>query len=308
MSYRLSFEPAEQQIEIIHAFLEGSYWAAAAAVLILHQGFNWILALQRGLERTLGTILGLVSAAAVLMWLHPGGLALVACVAVLQFTGQMFARPNYALAVFFFTPMALLMATASSTSALQAGELIFARGLDTVIGCAVGLLVLLVTYRTDSTSVRHALSQTIAAAKSVVPFMSRGDVTSVEARIARRRLRSHAFDLILLYDEQAGGTQRARDEADRTWPAIVAAQRLAFRILGACWEIEDAGEAGKASGPRLFSDDDAQAIVGALDSLLAGHAAEIPHSASNFLIPEIVLLNETLPPDGATIPGGKTRS
>ena len=27
MSYRFSFEPAEQQIEIIHAFLEGSYWA-----------------------------------------------------------------------------------------------------------------------------------------------------------------------------------------------------------------------------------------------------------------------------------------
>jgi len=27
MSYRLSFDPAEQQIDIIHAFLEGSYWA-----------------------------------------------------------------------------------------------------------------------------------------------------------------------------------------------------------------------------------------------------------------------------------------
>jgi len=27
MSYRLSFEPAEQQTEIIHAFLEGPYWA-----------------------------------------------------------------------------------------------------------------------------------------------------------------------------------------------------------------------------------------------------------------------------------------
>lgn len=27
MSYRLSFETADQQLDIIHAFLEGSYWA-----------------------------------------------------------------------------------------------------------------------------------------------------------------------------------------------------------------------------------------------------------------------------------------
>jgi hypothetical protein len=60
-------------------------------------------------------------------------------------------------------------------------------------------------------------------------------------------LRSNAFDLILLYEEQAGGTGRAREEADRTWPAIVVAQRLGFRILAACWEIEAAGDAGIAA-------------------------------------------------------------
>jgi len=80
-----------------------------------------------------------------------------------------------------------------------------------------------------------------------LPFLSRGEVTSAEARVARRRLRSNAFDLILLYEEQAGGTGRAREEADRTWPAIVVAQRLGFRILAACWEIEAAGDAGIAA-------------------------------------------------------------
>ena len=76
-------------------------------------------ALQRGLERTVGTILGLI-VAAVLTWLHPGGLALVGSIVVLQFAGQLFARSNYAFAVFFFTPMALLMATASPKFALFA--------------------------------------------------------------------------------------------------------------------------------------------------------------------------------------------
>jgi len=274
--------------------LERSYWAAAAAVLILHQGFNWVRAMQRGMERTFGTILGLI-VAAVLSWLHPHGLALVGCIAVLQFAGQLFVVSNNAFAVFFFTPMALLMATAVGASASDVNQLLVARGLDTMIGCGVGLAVLLATYRTHNTTVRNALSKTLAAAKSVLPFLSRGEVTSAEARVARRRLRSDAFDLILLYEEQAGGTGRAREEADRSWPAIVAAQRLAFRILAACWEIEAAGDAGKTHGHLLLAADGEQAIVQALNSLQAGHATAIPRSASNFLVPEIIALNESLP-------------
>jgi hypothetical protein len=164
-----------------------------------------------------------------------------------------------------------------------------------MIGCGVGLAVLLATYRTDSTTIRNALSKTLAAAKSLLPFLSHGGVTSAEARVARRRLRSDAFDLILLYEEQAAGTGRAREEADRNWPAIVAAQRLAFRILAACWEIESAGDAGKAHGHLLLATDKEQAIVQALSSLQAGHATAIRCSVSNFLVPEIIALNESLP-------------
>jgi uncharacterized membrane protein YccC len=277
------------------AGLERSYWATAAAVLILHQGFNWVRAMQRGIERTSGTMLGLIAAAAV-SWLHPHGLALVGCIAGLQFAGQLFAVSNNAFAVFFFTPMALLMATVASASTSDVSQLLIARGLDTMIGCGVGLAVLLATYRTDTATIRNALSETLGAAKSVLPFLSRGEVTSATARIARRRLRSNAFDLILLYEEQAGGTERTRDEADRTWPAIVATQRLAFRVLATCWEIEAAGEAGKAHSDLLFGSDGEQPILRALNSLQAGRAAPIPRSATDFLVPEIIVLNESLPP------------
>lgn len=37
MSYRLSFDPAEQQIDLIHAFLSGSYWAAGIPRHIVEQ-------------------------------------------------------------------------------------------------------------------------------------------------------------------------------------------------------------------------------------------------------------------------------
>src|SRR5262249_31153958 len=90
------------------------------------------------------------------------------CIAVLQFAGQSFAVSNHALAVLFFTPMALLIAMAGSVCS-DVSQLLVARSLDTIIGCGVGLAVLLATYRTDAATVRNALSETLAAAKPLLP-------------------------------------------------------------------------------------------------------------------------------------------
>jgi uncharacterized membrane protein YccC len=56
--------------------LERACWTMAAAVLMLHQGLDWVRSLQRGVERMSGTMVGLILAGAVL-WVHPQGLWLV---------------------------------------------------------------------------------------------------------------------------------------------------------------------------------------------------------------------------------------
>src|SRR5258705_2887236 len=53
--------------------LERAYWIVAAAVLIVHQGWDWNRSVQRGFERIIGTLLGLALAVAVL-WIAPQGL------------------------------------------------------------------------------------------------------------------------------------------------------------------------------------------------------------------------------------------
>ena len=50
--------------------LERAYWTTAAAVLMLHQGFDWVRTLQRGVERLSGTWIGLILAGTIL-WIHP---------------------------------------------------------------------------------------------------------------------------------------------------------------------------------------------------------------------------------------------
>jgi hypothetical protein len=118
-----------------------------------------------------------------------------------------------------------------------------------MIGCGVGLAVLLATYRTDSATVRNALSETLGAAKSVLPFLARGEVTTAEARISQRTLRSNAFDLIQIYEEQAGGTARAREEADRTW--LQSSPRRDWRsvFLPHAGRLRPLATPGKLAGP-----------------------------------------------------------
>jgi uncharacterized membrane protein YccC len=93
--------------------LERAYWIVAAAVLIVHQGWDWNRSVQRGLERIIGTLLGLALAGAVL-WLAPQGLWLALMLAALQFFICMLVVGNYALAVIFITALAITMAPADT--------------------------------------------------------------------------------------------------------------------------------------------------------------------------------------------------
>lgn len=262
--------------------LDRAYWAIAASVLMLYQGLDVTRALQRGVERTLGTLVGLVVAAGLLS-AHPGGLALAALVMALQFVIELVVARNYALATVFITPIALVLAEAANPS-LDIRTLLIDRGVDTLIGCGVGLVVLYASARRSDRELRGAMDATLAAARDLLPMLAAGAVTSADARHARSRLRNAAVDMTLLYEEQTGNGGRARTEADRLWPAVVAAQRLAFRILAACWELEATGE--KALSPHE---------VDALVSALHGIDAEGPAAASDgFLWSEIATLRAAL--------------
>ena len=125
--------------------IDHAYWAMSAAVLIVHQGFDWIRTLQRGVERLLGTWIGLVLAGALLA-LHPQGLWLVATIALLQFTVELVVVRNYAIAVVFITPLALTMSSGGHPVD-DIDELLLARGIDTLIGCVVALAVYLLIGR-----------------------------------------------------------------------------------------------------------------------------------------------------------------
>jgi hypothetical protein len=116
-----------------------NYWAMVAAVVPL-VGHTTRHRVRRGIQRIIGTVLGLVLlAGVVLLGLQPWQTVLV--MALCQFGAEMFIIRQYLVAQVFVTPLAListLLVVPSSPALLLRDRII-----ETVIGAAVGIAVVL---------------------------------------------------------------------------------------------------------------------------------------------------------------------
>lgn len=110
------------------------YWAMVSAVVPLASR-ELDAGLVRGLQRVIGTFVGLVVAAALLGG-HLHGLGLIAVVVALQALSEMAVGRNYALALVAITPLALLMVHLAVPTPESA--LLRDRGLETLIGVGIG--------------------------------------------------------------------------------------------------------------------------------------------------------------------------
>jgi len=117
------------------------YWAMVSAVVPL-VAVDFRHQVVRGLHRVVGTFAGLVVAAGLLA-LDLGGLAVILVVALLQAVAELLVGRNYALALVAITPLALLMVHLAAP--VPTSELLADRGVETVIGVGVGVLVGYVT-------------------------------------------------------------------------------------------------------------------------------------------------------------------
>jgi len=280
--------------------IERAYWMVAAAVLILHQGWDWSRSLQRTVERVTGTLLGLVLAGAVL-WLEPRGLWLALTLGALQFVIELLVIRNYTLAVLFITAIALTMSSGGHETP-NILVMLWDRGIDTAIGCAIGIGVLLVTApRAVAVQIPQELAAALKAAQEVLNFVATGDAVSPEAKRARRNLQHRAIVLLTAYELGAGARAQDRRYAEELWPAVVSAQRLLYRVLAFCWMLEDAGPDRAIEIARAeFGADGLARVSEALDILAnaatAGRPTTIASEMPEFLKEELDDLSRSLAP------------
>lgn len=210
------------------AQLPHAYWAPAAAVVVL-QATSARLTMTRAGHRVVGTIAGVLLAAAVFA-LEPSPVMVVIVVGLLQFVVEVVIGRLYALGVAFVTPLALLIAE-SGGDRMPLPALFADRLAETVLGCAVGILVALVVLpRAATRRVPVAVELVRARQRVLETALSSGSSGPADSGPVARARRDLVGALTSLAEAMrnakgelrpnAGALVEASEAADAGWLAV----------------------------------------------------------------------------------------
>ncbi|MFN0257497.1 FUSC family protein [Pedobacter ureilyticus] len=124
--------------------LDNPYWVPTSCLAVM-QGVTTHHVITRGMQRVLGTFLGLGLAWLVLL-LQPSVLEICFMIIGLQIIAEFLVVRNYAITVVFVTVLTILLAERGDTLKLQPNHLFAARFFDILIGSAIGAVGGLVLY------------------------------------------------------------------------------------------------------------------------------------------------------------------
>lgn len=203
-------------------------WAVLSAALVLQMGPDRMHGAVRGTHRVVGTLVGVgLYAALHMLDLHIG--VLIVVLTLLNMLIELTVSTNYAFAVMFITPLALLIGGPNTPIAEQVRD----RILETVLGVGIALIVAWVMLpRAHRRTLRDADSVTLRVGREVVTTGAEIPVDDPVMRAGRRDLQWH-----LLEAELAASDTAADDPswAHDHWPAHTRVRDLGYDVLGACW-------------------------------------------------------------------------
>jgi len=157
----------------------------------------------------------------------------------------------------------------------------------------------LIPPRATSLHIPEQLARTLRAVADVTSHLARGEVTTSEAKTARRGVQLASFALTHAYEDSLAASRTQRFAAEQLWPVIAAVERLAYRTLSTCWALEQLGaEAARESAASMFANDGASRVRRAIDEFIAtilkGGAVPPLPSMPHVLEAELVDLHECL--------------
>ncbi len=158
-----------------HAFnLNRSYWVplSCAAVML---GSTVIATFHRAIQRSLGTMIGILAASAIL-WAHPQGIVISLAIMLFSFFAELLIVRNYTLTMMFVTPNALLMAAAGSHIE-HVGYFAGTRMADVVTGSLIGLAGVLILGRTSASSrIPYLMGRAIRSQSQLLAVLFTGQI------------------------------------------------------------------------------------------------------------------------------------
>lgn len=210
--------------------LDRSYWVPLSTISVMSGG-TYVGNLYRGIQRSAGTLIG-VLIGAVLLWIHPPGLIFPFIMAALQFVVELIYGRNYSLAVMFITPSTLLIGTALQPE-FTGAYFISARIVDILIGSAIAIAgSMLLWRRASSNRLLDVFSDAVRREGELLSLIL-GNKSKQDYNIAEQRLQQALIQLRQVYDRAFAESIRRNARTTTLWPAIGDCLHLGYMLMAA---------------------------------------------------------------------------
>lgn len=190
-----------------------SYWVTLSCAAVM-SGATIIATFHRAIQRSVGTVVGIM-VATIILAAHPHGLFIAVFIMILTALTELAIVLNYGLAAFFITPNALLLAESMGQNQ-SLSFVAYARIIDVVIGCAIGLIgTLLIGRRKASSLLPHLIAKTIRSQQQyfLTLFSEHRANRDLKQSLERRKMQTNLSNLQLVYTTAIGEIPAIR----RSW-------------------------------------------------------------------------------------------
>ena len=202
------------------------YWVPLTIAAVL-QGQSQMGMAQRGIQRVVGTAVGLALAGVLMVW-PPVPWATVGTMLALQFLLLLLILTNYGLSVVFITALALVIIVTEVH--VSVWPLVWARFADTLGGVALAVLALMWLWPRDASDrLPSAVADVVERAGALWAARIRG--AQPDARVAGEL--EAAVATLHALSTAAAAEWRRSPRLENLWPAIVGAQRLGWVVWSA---------------------------------------------------------------------------
>ncbi len=217
---------------IAHSFdFTRSYWIPLSCVAVM-SGASMVATFHRALQRSMGTMLGIIIATAILHF-HPSGYAVALSILLFTALTELFIVKNYGLAIIFITPNALILAETITGGEFSAFYFASARMIDVIIGSIIGLTgVILMGRRTASLRIPRIMMRTLRNQSQMLLLLFSQKTPSSHKQISDRiiKMRTNVTNLTALYDAASGEIPLKKALIEYYWPIIYSIEKIAFLL------------------------------------------------------------------------------
>ncbi|MFJ7471563.1 FUSC family protein [Peribacillus frigoritolerans] len=207
-----------------------SYWIPLSCAAVM-SGPTIIATIHRAVQRTFGTVIGLLIASLILAAVH-NEFFIVLIILFLTFITELFIVRNYGLAAMFFTPSALIMAEYASQN-YDFGFFATVRITDIVVGSLIGLVGSLVLgSRSASSLLNHLIAKTIRSQGQLLlmAFSKKDNDLAIDESSERNKMQTNMVNLLMIYNASLGEIFKNKARLESLWPVIFSIEQLGYYL------------------------------------------------------------------------------